>query len=416
MKLNKYILFILFLFKSISLFSQTKEELKIQKIELINEIKYTTELLNSTKFNKTKSLNYLKVLDSQIKSKEQLLITLNIQIVLLNKQIMKTEASILDTKEAIIEEKKELKNLKEEYALIIYASFKQKGKRNDIMFIVSSADFNQAYKRILYLRQYTVFRRNQALKIEAIQKQLISQKEKLAQQKDRLIEESSTKIYLVGSKKSELESINSTKNKKHDLVKMLSKSEKLFKSRLNEKQNMAIVLDNKIRKIIKEEIRKARNLVKGKVGSVNLPNDALYLSSEFKQNKGKLKWPLENGIIVSSYGRQKHPVFPGVETFNNGIDIATDKNADVRVVFDGIVSRIFFIKGEGKAVLVNHGEFFTVYSGLKDVIVKNGEKILSKEKIGVVITHEEEDKTELHFEIWRGYEKFDPSDWLYNAY
>ena len=114
------------------------------------------------------------------------------------------------------------------------------------------------------------------------------------------------------------------------------------------------------------------------------------------------------------YGRQKHIVFSGVETFNNGIDIATDKNTVVRSVFDGVVSRIFFIKGAGKAVLINHGEYFSVYSGLKDVQVKAGEKILAKEKLGMVITNEE-NVTQLHFEIWRGYNKENPSNWLYNA-
>ena len=139
------------------------------------------------------------------------------------------------------------------------------------------------------------------------------------------------------------------------------------------------------------------------------------LSSEFAKNQGKLPWPLEKGLVISTYGKQKHIVFSGVETFNNGIDIATERNTIVRAVFDGTVSRIFFIKGEGKAILINHGEYFSVYSGLKEVQVKAGEKILAKEKIGVVITNEEENKTQLHFEIWRGYNKEDPSKWLYNA-
>jgi septal ring factor EnvC (AmiA/AmiB activator) len=147
-----------------------------------------------------------------------------------------------------------------------------------------------------------------------------------------------------------------------------------------------------------------------------LTPEALALSSDFTNNKGKLPWPLEKGIVVERYGKQKHTVFSEVETFNNGIDIATDKNSVVRVVFDGSISRIFFIKGEGKAILVNHGEYFTVYSGLKEVAVKVGDKVLSKEKLGVVLTQEVENKTELHFEIWKGYDKNDPSKWLYKAY
>ena len=121
-------------------------------------------------------------------------------------------------------------------------------------------------------------------------------------------------------------------------------------------------------------------------------------------------------MIVARYGKQNHTVFSAIETFNNGVDIATDQNSIVRVIFDGIVSRIFFIKGEGKAVLINHGEYFSVYSGLKEVSVKTGEKLLSKEKIGVVDTNKKENKTELHFEIWKGYDKHDPTNWLYKAY
>lgn len=418
LKLNNFLLFFFGCLLSFSSFSQTKDELKKQKTELEKEISYTTELLNKTKINKTKSLNYLKVLESQIKSKEQLLITLHIEITLINKQIKKTERSIIDTEESILNKAENLQNLKDEYAKMIYAAFKQKGSRNDLIFIISSDDFNQAYKRIIYLKQYTTFRKNQSQKIIASQEELTIKKEKLAQQKDRLIEESATKSYLVSSKKDELESVNSTRDEKEQLVKKLSKSERLFKKKLQDKQKKSKELDDKLRKIIEEEIRKSREEAKKKNGddSFGLTPEALALSSEFNNNKGMLPWPLEKGIIVERYGKQKHAVFAGVETFNNGIDIATDKNSVVRVVFDGSISRIFFIKGEGKAILVNHGEYFTVYSGLKEVAVKVGDKVLSKEKLGVVLTQEVENKTELHFEIWKGYDKNDPSKWLYKAY
>ena len=418
LKLNNFLLFFFGCLLSFSSFSQTKDDLKKQKKELEKEISYTTELLNKTKKNKTKSLNYLKVLESQIKSKEQLLITLHIEITLINKQIKKTERSIIDTEESILKKAENLQNLKDEYAKMIYAAFKQKGSRNDLMFIISSDDFNQAYKRIIYLKQYTTFRKNQSQKIIESQQELTIKKENLAQQKDRLIEESAIKGYLVSSKKDELESVNSTRDEKEQLVKKLSKSERLFKKKLQDKQKKSKELDDKLRKIIEEEIRKSREEAKKKNGddSFGLTPEALALSSEFNNNKGMLPWPLEKGIIVELYGKQKHAVFSGVETFNNGIDIATDKNSVVRVVFDGSISRIFFIKGEGKAILVNHGEYFTVYSGLKEVVVKVGDKVLSKEKLGVVLTQEVENKTELHFEIWKGYDKNDPSKWLYKAY
>ena len=221
---------------------------------------------------------------------------------------------------------------------------------------------------------------------------------------------------LIGAKKKELNSISDTKQEKQELVNKLSKSEKVFKKQLQDKQKRAKALDDEIRKIIAEEIRKAREEAEKKNKGFALTPEAMALSSEFSRNKGKLPWPLEKGVIIQAYGKQKHAVLAGIETFNNGIDIVTDENMIIRAVFDGTVSRIFFIKGEGKAILLNHGEYFSVYSGLKEVSVKVGDKPLAKEKIGIVFTHEIEGKTELHFEIWKGYDKHDPSKWLIKAY
>ena len=416
LKWSKYIILLLgFLLSSLA-FSQTKEELKKQKSSIEKEISYTTDLLNKTKANKTKSLSYLKVLDKQINNKERLLQTLNIEISLLNKQIKKTEQAIISTEQAIVAEQKNLELLKSEYAKMIFACFKKKGTRNDLIFIISAEDFNQAYKRIIYLKQYASFRKNQMKKITESQKELERKKINLDTQKNQLILESSSKTELIGAKKNELNTISDTKQEKQELVNKLSKSEKLFKKQLKAKQKRAKALDDEIRKIIEEEIRKAREEAEKKNKGFSLTPEAIALSSEFNNNKGKLPWPLEKGVIVQRYGKQKHAVFTGIETFNNGIDIATDKNTIIRAVFDGTVSRIFFIKGEGKAILMNHGEYFSVYSGLKEVSVKVGDKLLAKEKVGVVFTQEIEDKTELHFEIWKGYDKQDPSKWLFKAY
>ena len=397
---------------SITLAAQTKGELKKQKLKLEKEIVYTRQLLSKTKSNKTKSLNYLKTLGAQIINKKQLLQTLNIEISLLNKKAKKTEIYISEVESSIINDSIQIRKLKKEYAKMIYAANKKKGDKNNMIFIVSSSDFNQAYKRILYLKQYSQHRKNQAKKIQESQSQLITKKEELAHQKEKLNQEVVKKEQLLASKNEEFISLNNIKKEKQELLKKLSKSERYFKTEIQKKQTKSKEVDEKIRRIIEEEILKSRKINNNE----ELTPEGLALSSEFSRNKGRLPWPLEKGVIIGRYGKQKHVVFGDVETFNNGIDIATDKNAEARTVFDGTVSRIFFIKGEGKAVLINHGEYFTVYSGLKDVIVKTGEKLLAKEKIGVVLTHEEEDKTELHFEIWKGYNKQDPSKWIYKAY
>ena len=409
--------FILFIFLSLVLKGQTKDELKKQKLEIENEIKYTSELLNKNNANKTQSLNYLKVLKQKIKSHERLLITLNIEINLLDKSVKRTELAIYQATRAIALEEQNLKRLKDEYAKMIYAANKKKDSRNNIMFIISADDFNQAYKRILYLKQYSEFRKTQAIKIRRTHDDLIQKKENLSKQKVNLIKESAEKNRLVSVKKDELERVNIIKSEEQGLLKKVRKREIKFKNQLVAQKKKAEELDKKIRKIIEEEIRTAREAAKRNKedNKYSLTPEALALSSEFAKNQGKLPWPLEKGVVISTYGKQKHVVFSGVETFNNGIDIATERNTIVRAVFDGTISRIFFIKGEGKAILINHGEYFSVYSGLKEVQVKAGEKILAKEKIGVVITNEEENKTQLHFEIWRGYNKEDPSKWLYNA-
>jgi septal ring factor EnvC (AmiA/AmiB activator) len=413
---NKYILFFFVFFLSFSVFSQTKEELKKQKSNIEKEINYTTDLLNKTEANKRKSLSYLRVLEKQISNKESLLNTLNIEISLLIKQIRKTERTIIETQKSIIDEQQELVLLKSEYAKMIYACSKEKGNHNDLMFIISAEDFNQAYKRIIYLKQYTAFRKNQINKIIVSQKKLAVKEDVLINKNNQLVLESASKINLIDEKKQELNSIADTQKEKQDLVRKLSKSEKVFKKQLKDKQKRAEALDSEIRKIITEEIRKARYEAEKKNKGFALTPEAMALSSEFNNNKGKLPWPLEKGVIIQGYGKQNHTVFYGIETFNNGIDIATDVNMNIRAVFNGTVSRIFFIRGEGKAILLNHGEYFSVYSGLKEVSVKVGDKLLAKEKLGVVFTQEIEGKTELHFEIWKGYDKQDPSKWLFKAY
>ena len=184
---------------------------------------------------------------------------------------------------------------------------------------------------------------------------------------------------------------------------------------LLDKKKESQKIEDEIMKIIEEEIRKARAEAEINNTGSPLTPAAMELSSNFASNKGSLPWPLEKGIITERYGIQTNKHIAGVETKNNGINFHTDEGQSVRVVFDGTVSRIFFIKGKGKAILVNHGSYFTVYSGLKDVVVKVGEKVISKQKIGTVVTSELEGETELHFEIWKGKETQNPLKWLYKA-
>ena len=414
--LNIILLFFLSFFSFLS-FSQNKQQLKEQKNIVEKEISFTVNLLEKTKANKKNSLKYLKVLDSKINNEDKLLKIMNMEVNLLKKQIVIAQKKINFSVSEIKRIEEDIIKLKDEYASMLYSLQKNRSSKNNLIFIVSSSTFNQAYKRVLYLKQYSQSRIKHFTKINITQDSLAAENANLAIQIIQLEADKKLSVDLINSKKVKIDDFTKTKIEKNSLVSNLSKSETMFKSKIKQQQLRAKELDDKIKEIIKEEIRLAREKAE-KINGDNkfsLTPEALILSNEFSSNKGKLPWPLDQGIIVTKYGSQKHNVFKGVETFNNGINIATKKGVVVRSVFKGAISRIFLIKGEGKAVLINHGEYFSVYSGLAEVNVKIGDKIFSKEVIGKMSNDDLLSDAELHFEIWKGYDKQDPSLWLYKA-
>ena len=412
-RLNR--IFFVFVLTPVFCLSQNKEQLKQQKQSIEKEISYTSSLLEKTKENKKNSLQYINYLDKKIDSQERLIKISNIELNLTKKQIIKLENKIKETENQIKQKDSEIIALKKEYGKMLYSLQKNKNDRNNLMFIMSSETFNQAYKRVLYLREYSRLRKSQALQIQKSQDSLSANSQRLIKQKEMITNKKEENLVLIEEKKKNLNKILSSKQEKNDVVSNLQKSEKIFLKKIKDQQKKAKQIEEKIKKIIEEEIRLAREKLKDKNSAITLTPEAKLLSDQFSSNRGNMPWPLEEGLIVSYFGKQKHPVFGNVETFNNGINIATSENTIIRSIFKGKVSRIFFIKGEGKAVLINHGEYFTVYSGLKEVTVKLGDEVLTKEKIGTVLTDSGEGKTELHFEIWQGYEKLDPSLWLYEA-
>ncbi len=411
---SKQLLFSILILLSTISFSQSKKTLQLKKEQIEKDIKYTNKLLQKTKKNKEKSLNYLSTLNKQLGNRDELLQMLNIEIELITKQIQKIKIKVLQNQQLIKEKQEEVKKLEEDYAKMIYYASKNQTVYDSWVFVFSSESFNQAYKRIKYLKQYTQHRKKQVEIISKSKQELANEILSLENQKSRLAIEKSNKKRLISKKKIEIDQLEVEKKDKKTTIRILKNSEKKFKKELQEQQNAAKELDVKIRKIIEEEIRKARENNNKKSG-VSLTPETKKLSDNFLENKGILPWPLDKGIIVQKFGKQKHAIFNNIETYNNGIDIATEINETVRAVFDGKVSRIFLIKGEGKVILINHGEYFSVYSGLKEVIVQTEEKVYAKQKIGTVISDEDKQKTELHFEIWKGYDKQNPSDWLFKA-
>lgn len=376
---------------------QNKDDLEKQKSQIQKDIAYKNKLLQETKKNKQLSIGQLVLLNKQISSREQLIRTINREVRILDKQIEETNALIASMEN-------DLKNLKEEYAKMIYYAYKNKSSYDKLMFIFSAKDFNQAYKRLKYYQQYSEYRKKQAEMIRQTQESL---NQKVAALKVKKIEKES----LLNQERAERNQLAEEKQEKQQLVNGLQGDEKKLKDEINKKKKEAAKLQKMIQKIIEEEIAKSKE--KGKF--VMTP-EAKALSESFANNKAKLPWPVEKGVITGKYGVQAHPVLKGIQIQNNGIDISTTEGAAARAVFDGEVTKVMIIPGVGKVVMIRHGEYYSVYSNLKETFVQSGDKVTTKQMVGSVITDDQSGKTEVHFEIWKRQTTLNPSQWIYKGY
>ena len=402
----KLFIFIALLFISNFAAAQSKKDLEKKKAELRKEIELTTKLLNNVQKNKQTTLSTLVTLKKKIAARIELIRTINQEINLYNDEIEKTSAEIDDLE-------KEIQQLKEEYAKMIYFAYINQNAYQRLSFIFAAKDFNQAYKRIKYLQQYSDYRQEQAKQIEFNQQSLLRKKEILEQEKQQ-------KSQLLTLEEKERQQLDAEKNEQITMISNLQESEKNLRKKLKQKQEAEARLNKAIEDIIKKEIEAARkkaaaagkkNVTAG--NALSMTPEAAKLSADFSGNRGKLPWPVEQGVITGTFGEHPHPVLAGIKTKNNGIDINTKKGAVARAIFDGEVTGVVIIPGSNKAVIIRHGEYLSVYSNLDEVYVRMGEKVTVKQPLGLVHSNDEDSKTELHLEIWQNTTKMDPATWLY---
>lgn len=375
-------------------------KLEKQKSKIKKDIAYKNKLLNETAKSKNTSLSQLVVLKKKIKNREELISTIQREVEYLQEEV--------ETAENDIEKLKvELEELKDEYAKMIYYAYLNRSSYDRLMFIFSAQDFNQAYKRLKYLQQYSSFRKQQGQLILATQDSIglrINTLELAKQEKQELIQNIQNEAQLLAGEKQLQQKVFNTLNSK----------EKELKAEIAKKRKEADKLTRAIQRIIEEEIRKQRE-ARGDKGGFVLTPEAKELSNKFAANQGKLPWPLEKGVITEYFGEHWHPVLKGIKVKNNGVNISTEDGARARAVFSGEVTGIVVIPGAGKAVLVRHGEYISVYSNLKDVFVQKGDKVKIKDPIGIILTDPIKGKTEIHFEVWKGQSPMNPATWLYKA-
>lgn len=399
-----------------------QKELEEKRKTILEEIKQINSLLFKTKKEEKSVLSQVEDLNQRIAATENLIRITNQQANLLTRNINENINKISDLRE-------ELTKMKADYAEMVRKSYKSKNQQNRVMFLLSSENFLQAYKRVQYMKQYANFRKKQG---EGIKEKT----EQLQKLNADLIEQKKDKQKLISENEASKKALTKERKDQRDLVATLKKDEGKYTSQIRNKQREADEIDRQIEALIKAAIEEANRLAREKalaeskaagttVSTKNVitkpaKTEAFALTAEdkalaasFASNKGKLPWPVEKGMVIKSFGRHQHPQFPNVTTNNSGVEIATNDNAEVRTIFDGQVMAIQLIKGANKVVFIQHGDFISVYSNLATVNVKKGDKVLTKQTIGTVAKSPTEGRTVLKFYIYQNKTKINPADWIY---
>ncbi len=398
MKTLNILYFLFFICISFSALGQSLEELRKQKEKTASEIEYINNLLKETNSNAKASLNRLAVLERQIKLQDKLINNITGEIGYLDISIQQNLGRIDSLSN-------ELHKVRDKYAAMIRYANRNQNNNNQLLFLLSSQDFNQAYKRFIYLKQYADYRRKQAERIVEFKNSINNQVLELNKQKEE-------KQNLLISKLNQTKIIEQQKQKQTEVYSDLKQKEKDLAKKLENQRKAEIRLQQEIERVIAEEAKKASRKSKNEPG-LALSKEEKLLSGDFSNNKGKFPWPVPGGFISDHFGEHPHAVLKYVIIRNSGIDITTRANARARSIFKGEVTKIVAIPGGNWAVIIRHGNYLTVYSNLQEVFVKANQKVGIKEDIGTVFTDENDDnKTILKFQIWRENTKLNPEDWL----
>ena len=402
MRLLSKTLFYFFLFSVIQLNAQDYQErqkkLEAQKISLKKEISQINNLIADSKKRSKNLANDLEDLQLKISVRDKLI---NIN----NSQLNNLTSIINNQNDRIARLESDLTNLKTEYEKIIYNSYKKRSTQMKLMFLFASENINQAFKRFQYFKQYSKYRKKQADRIVKVQNDIEDTVDSLLiikNQKQKIIRENQD------IKKS----LSKEKKQQDDLFDSLLKNQKNYAAQISEKEKQAKLIDNEIEKLIRLAIAESNN----NKNSTNfaLTPEGRIVSSNFQANRGRLPWPVKEGVIVRRFGTQPHPVVRTTTINSNGISIATSPNSLAYSVFDGEVLSVYGFSGGNPGVLIRHGKYISNYQNLSSIFVKKGDKINANDEIGIVFTNESSGKTILKFNIFNELKPENPTIWLDN--
>ena len=395
-RLSFLISFVLLIF-SLLTYGQnnTKKQLELKRIELLKEIKNTQSLINKSKDNKKLIFENIENLNYKLDLQNQVIRLNNDELNILSNSIEQNKIKIdllIRSQEA----------LKKQYAEMILRSFKTRSKTQKLMFIFSSGNFQQALKRIQYFKQYSDHQYNQLLKIK-------SNTLELKQLEKSLLSQKQLQLNLISKNTKIKNSINLEIDNKNSLLKIISNNQIKYTNEIKKKQKRTTEIDRQIEKIIADAIAESN---KKKSLVFELTPEAKALSNSFILNKGKLPWPVSQGRVILKYGRQPHPIVKTATIQSNGIRIMTSPAQKVRSIFNGSVYRIISSKNGSKTILIQHGNFFTVYKNLSNIYVKKGEKVSTMQELGNIITNKNSGQTILSFSLFKESKTQNPLYWL----
>ncbi len=384
--------------------AQTAEQktLEEKRERLQKEIAEINRLLFAEKKQKGTVLDQMEGLDQKINVRQQLIRVTNQQYNLLNRQINANIRNIAKLRE-------DLESLKEDYAAMIRKSYQNRSQQSGLLFLLSSENFFQAFKRVQYLKQYTEFRKEQGLEIAKKTEELTTLNKDLTVQRK-------AKEQLIAENRRAKDQLFAEIKAQKELLKTIRQNESKYAAAIETKKKEARKIDRQIERLIREAIaasnKKAGNTTVASSKFVLTP-EATVIANNFSANKGKLIWPVEKGIKKQGFGVYKDAVYPGIKHQNNGVIIATDKGARARAVFEGEVIAILAVPGGNKGVQIKHGNYISTYYNLSNLYVKKGDKVGIKDELGEIYTNRFNGLTQLKFYLYRDATKLNPEEWIY---
>ena len=375
-----------------------QKKLEAQKISLKKEISQINSLITESKKISKNLADDIEDLQLKISVRDKLI---NIN----NSQLNNLTNIINNQNDRIDDLEVNLKNLKNEYEKIIYNSYKKRSTQMKLMFLFASENINQAFKRFQYFKQYSKYRKKQADRIVQVQEEIEDNIDSLViskTQKEKLIEEN----------KDVKQSLKKEKQQQDNLFKGLLKNQKDYAAQIDKKEKQTKLIDNEIQKLIRLAIAESNK--NNNSTNFALTPEGRLISTNFQANRGRLPWPVKEGVIVRRFGTQPHPVVRTTTINSNGISIATSPNSIAYSVFDGEVLSVYGFSGGNPGVLIRHGKYISNYQNLSSIFVKKGDKINANDEIGVVFTNESNGKTVLKFNIFNELKPENPTIWLDN--